>query len=170
MKSVTGYGAVQNGAVIVSQRSRFDSAIADTFEDGERVAVTVEKSTRNLRQNGLYWLWVGIIEKETGNDRRWIHHYNKDTFNRITVSHVKRSGEIEDETFAGDTHDLSVDAFAEFMQRVQMGWAEQGVDLPSPNDEEYIPAPSNLLESRDGTGTTGRSTEMSGVDHHSEGQ
>lgn len=138
-KSVTGFGVVRaGGTVLISHRSRFDSAIVDTFGEGERVCVTVEKTTRSLRQNNLYHVWCTKIGEHFGCSKEYIHAENKRLFNRRTeIKTNPRTGEITEDEYPASTADLSVDAFAEFMQRVQQRWAEEGIDLPGPNDEEY---------------------------------
>jgi len=138
MKSVTGYGVVNGGKVVVSHRARFDSQVAETFEDGERVAVTVEKSTRSLRQNRMYWWWCNKVAAHFGCDPDYIHAENKRLFNaKVTAKADPHTGAITEESYPGSTADLAVDAFAAFMERVQRAWTEQGVDLPEPNDDEY---------------------------------
>ena len=141
-KRVWSSGVVEGGKIVLSHRNRFDDSISREFKEGDRVMLTVERSTRNLRQNALYWLWVGMISKENGWDIDYIHHHNKTTYNLVTVINPNPdTGEFEEVQYPGDTHKMSLDAFAEFMERVQRGWAEQGIDLPSSNDEEQPPGP-----------------------------
>lgn len=142
MKSVTGFGVVRSGGILISHRTRFDERIAKTFDADEKVMVTVERVTRNLRQNALYWVWCTKIGIHFGCDPEYIHSENKRLFNgKVTVKVDPRTGAITEETFPASTADLSVDAFALFLEKVQRNWTEQGVDLPSPNDDEFTPAP-----------------------------
>lgn len=144
MKSITAFGTAHGGKPVLTSRTRFYARFAEAFKDGEKFAITVQKSTRNLRQNALYWVWCTLIAKEYGCSPEYIHAENKRLFNRITEPYADpKTGEIHEVEYAGSTSELSVDAFAEFMERVQRGWASQGVDLPSANDEEYTPASAN---------------------------
>lgn len=137
-KRVFASATMRDGKIQIAHRTRFDDMVARAFADGERVMLTVEKSTRNLRQNALYWHWVGIVSNALGWDPDYTHHENKRRFNLRTVMRADPStGEMMEEQFPGPTHNMSVDLFAEFMERVQRGWAEEGIDLPSANDEEY---------------------------------
>jgi len=137
-KRVIGHGAMVGGRPTLSHRTRFYEECAAEFGDGERVCITVEKSTRNLRQNALYWVWCTLVGKERGWEKEYTHYLNKLTCNRTTVAIADpRTGEIKEDYYPGSTSVLSVDAFAEFMARVQRYWAEEGIDLPSSNDEEY---------------------------------
>jgi hypothetical protein len=43
-------------------------------------------------------------------------------------------GEIRETSNGASTADLPVDAFAEFMERVQRFWAEQGISLPTSDE------------------------------------
>ena len=128
----------EGGKVHLSHRERFEENVAKTFKPGTRLMFTAEKDTRKLRQNNLYWLWVGIIETEYGWDPEYTHNWNKEQFNMKTVLNANQTtGELEEVKTPGDTHAMSVDSFEEFMERVQRGWAERGINLPSSNDEVY---------------------------------
>jgi len=135
-KRVLALGAVdENGGVSVSHREQFIARVVEAFR-GLRVVWIVEKETRSLRQNALYWgLWVDLIHKELGWDESYIHHWNKEHFNLRTESVADpKTGEIKDVSWPGDTHDMPKDAFSEFLERVQRGWAEKGIDLPWPDE------------------------------------
>lgn len=140
-KNVTGFGVVRaGGTVLISHRSRFDAQVSDTFTDGERVCITVEKSTRSIRQNKLLWVWNKIIGDELGLTPEEVHEYDKGRINPIHRTRVdRRTGEVVDMVIPRSTHDMPKDVFAEMMNTKQRLWAEEGIDLPSPNDEEYTP-------------------------------
>lgn len=82
-----------------------------------------------------------MVGEKRGWEKEYTHYLNKLTCNRKTIFIPNvNTGEIREETYPTSTATLSVDAFAEFMTRVQQRWAEEGIDLPSSNDEEYAPA------------------------------
>ncbi len=137
-RRVVGYGASVGGKPVLTHQTRFYESFAREFKDGERFCITVTRSTRKLRQNALYWVWCTMVGDHFGCSPEYIHAENKRLFNRRTeVKTDPRTGAITEDEYPGSTAELSVDAFAEFMARVQRGWAEQGVDLPSSNDKEF---------------------------------
>lgn len=137
-KRVISYGVSVGGKPELTHRPRFLQEFAEQFPDGERFVATFDKPTRSHRQNALYWLWCTKVGLERGWEKEYTHYLNKLTCNRKTVFIINvHTGELTEDIYPASTADLSVDAFAEFMRRVQQRWAEEGIDLPSPNDEEY---------------------------------
>jgi len=134
-RRVLAPGAVGlDGGITISRREKFVEEIQEYFK-GMRVMWTVEKATRSLRQNALLWFWESKLSKELGWDKKYVHHYNKEHYNLQTESHADpKTGEIKDVSWPGDTHDMPVDAFNEYLERVQRGWAEEGYDLPWPDE------------------------------------
>lgn len=139
MKSVTGYGVVRaGGAIIISHRARFDSQVAETFEDGERVAVTVEKSTRTLAQNRRLWRMNDTIGRQVGMSKEDVHAASVLALNQRHATYLdKTSGELVDIVFGGSTHDMNITAMADYQERFVRYWAMRGYDaLYGYNDQE----------------------------------
>jgi len=133
MKRLLASGSVEVGKLALDSTDRFKEGLRQF--DGCRVLVDVKKETRNLRQNALYFVWVGIISSELGWDREYTHVYNKHEYNlKTTIITDRKTGEMMEVQYAGDTHDMAYDEFSEFMNRVQIGWAEKGIVLSSPED------------------------------------
>jgi hypothetical protein len=134
-RRVLTLGAVGlDGGITISHREKFVEQVQHEF-CGMRVMWTVEKTTRSLRQNALLWWWESVLSQELGWDKDYVHYYNKERFNLKTESHAdKKTGEMKDVSWPGDTHDMPVDAFNEYLERVQRGWAEEGYDLPWPDE------------------------------------
>lgn len=123
-----------DGGITISHRGKFMERIQQQFK-GKRFLLIATRATRSVRQNALLWLWETMISEQFGWDKGYTHHYNKEHFNLRTKSYADRkTGEIVDVTWPGDTHDMPVDAFNEYLERVQRGWAEEGVDLPWPDE------------------------------------
>jgi hypothetical protein len=158
-KRVTSYGVSAGGKPVLAHRTRFYEDFAKTFKDGEKFELSATMSTRTSRQNRLYFFWIGLICKHFSWDKGYAHWYCKNRFNLQTVLvPVLGTGEIIEVQYPGSTADLTVDEFQEFLDRMQRGFAEEGCDLPSPNDEEY-PATVEQLESRADSAKGGRAAE-----------
>jgi hypothetical protein len=128
---------VENGKLRLTHRGRFDQAISELFKGN--VLVTVEKETRSLAQNALLAVWVDQIAQELGWDHDYTRWYIKDTFNRKHGNCInKETGEVVEVSWPGDTHDLPKDAFSELLERIQRGFAEQGVQLLWPDELKTI--------------------------------
>lgn len=96
-----------------------------------RLSVTVWRPVRSLASNRLYWLWLGVIAKDTGNDVDDLHSYCKQTFlpqRPLTIGDVTV-------TMTGSTAKLDSGEFTRYLDRVQ-AWAsvELGIVLPSPGE------------------------------------
>ena len=99
------------------------------------VIITVQRATRSLLQNALYWKWNQIISEETGMDPNDVHEFNKSECNHDHFSWCdKTTGELRDRVIPKSTANLSKDAFSEFLERVQRFWATQGYSLPWPDE------------------------------------
>jgi hypothetical protein len=135
-KKVLGFGVVQAGGVVrVSHRTKFDSAVEREFKVGEKVALTVEKSTRTLRLNALYWFWIGIIMDTFGWKKGYTHDFCKRTFNlETTMIPNRETGELMEVSYPASTADLSIDRFLEMLTEMQQYFAEQDCDLPWPQE------------------------------------
>src|SRR3990167_2186107 len=71
------------------------------------------KRQRSLDQNSLYWLWLGIIEGETGNDKNALHDFFKSKFLKRTKEVFGKTYEVVESSALQDTID-----FMEFMKKV----------------------------------------------------
>lgn len=87
---------------------------------------------RSLAQNRLMWLWFACLEHETGQPAMDFHdHYCIKFLAHDFVDPA--TGVVE--RVGGHTSELSKDAFAEFLNKVQADAAEWfGITLPSPDD------------------------------------
>ena len=60
--------------MVIAQIRRLD--LSKTFT----VEITEKKPVRTISQHRLYWLWLGCIAFETGNDKDDIHEFFKGKF------------------------------------------------------------------------------------------
>lgn len=107
------------------------------FND-KRVVITIEKlkSTRSIRQNALWWLYIGIIAKEIGYTKDELHEICKFKFlKREKVN--EKTGEVFE--YSGSTTKLSKTEFGELVDSI-IRWASEsfGIVLPSPGDQSEM--------------------------------
>lgn len=87
---------------------------------GRKVQITItDEFDRTAGQNRLWWLYVSILSKETGNEQKEIHEELKAKFM----------------PFATSTTELSTEQFRSVVNEISV-WAAQflNVILPDPND------------------------------------
>jgi hypothetical protein len=110
-----------------------------------RVVVDVYRKRRSIAQNALLWKWNDAIRKwlfdsgvgfknEDGETIRpytseEIHAWHKQIFLAATVVDIKGTA-VKEYRSRG----LTVMAFSEFLNSIDMYWAEQGLQLPHPDD------------------------------------
>lgn len=89
-----------------------------------------ENKIRSIRQNRLYRLWLGIIEKETGNDHNALHAMMKKKF-LSKRKLVKLNGKRSYSNIEWSTTELSVKKFTEFLNKVYTFFSDFGYVLPT---------------------------------------
>lgn len=88
----------------------------------------VIESTRTMSQNRLYWLYLGVIERETGENASELHEYFKRTF--LTPKFIKiRGKEIE---VYPTTTSLKKGEFSEYLEKINAD-----TNIPIPDTEAY---------------------------------
>lgn len=101
--------------------------------------LSAEKATRSAEQNAFLWVLNTIVANDLGWEPEEVHDFTK---SKIHLKHKSRvdlkTGEIIDESFPGDTHDLPKDAFSEYIEKFVRYWAEEGIILP--DSEEQVRA------------------------------
>jgi len=85
---------------------------------------------RTIAQNRLYWSWLNIIEKETGNDYDSLHAMMKKKF-LSKRKLVKLNGKRSYSNIEWSTTELSVKKFTEFLDKVHLFFSELGYYLPT---------------------------------------
>ena len=95
------------------------------------VSIKQRRKSHSQSQRGLYFMWVGIIADETGNDKDFLH----DIFERKYLTPKVRE-------FQGEEHlvytivGLPPDEMSAYMSRVQaFAGAELGIMLPLPEEQ-----------------------------------
>ena len=98
------------------------------------VSVRLHREKRSNPQNAWYWTIVGLVAKETGNDKETIHKFFAKKFLGYDVK------EIGGEKIAviKSTTSLGTDEFSEFLYEVEGFCANDlGIILPDPNSPIY---------------------------------
>jgi hypothetical protein len=132
MKRITATGDIENGVLTIHKRGVFDAQLKQM---SGTVLLTVERLTRTQRQNAFYHVWNGIIEKELGWDAGDAHEWSKLMCNpRVLRAETSVLHETQEQVIGASTANLSIDAFAEYLERVRIYWAvEHGIELPDAN-------------------------------------
>ena len=87
----------------------------------------IKKPIRSLSQNALYWLYLHIIERETGNTSYDLHEFYKRT--KLPPKFIKINGkEIK---IPSSTRDLSKIGFGEYMDKIS---ADCEIPIPDPHE------------------------------------
>ena len=100
-----------------------------------KLSLEEDRKKRNNAQNRLYWKWIWIISKETGNDDEWLHAMMKKKF-LSKRKLVKLGGKRSYQNIEWSTTDLSVKEFSEFLNKVHLFFSELGFILPTMDDNE----------------------------------
>jgi len=86
-------------------------------------------TARSIQQLNLYWKWVGIIARDTGNDTYGLHEVLKEKF--LVPIIVVLNGETSK---VYTTKRLKVREMYEYMTRVSVLAGEYGIFLPIPEE------------------------------------
>ena len=76
------------------------------------------KGKRSNQQNALYWLYLEILEKETGNNANELHEYFKRKFLPPQSSKLKLKGNIIEFKIPRSTTKLNKITFGEYLEKI----------------------------------------------------
>ena len=134
MKRIIAAGRVDGGKLHLNARKTFEEQLREI--EGQ-VVLTVQRSTRSLRQNDLLWVYNTLVGRELGWDPEEVHEFTKSKINLVHKTRLDKStGELVDESFPGGTHDMAKDEFSDYLERYVSYWAVGGIVLQSP--EEFL--------------------------------
>lgn len=111
--------------LVPNDMSMFHFCIGD-FKNGEEVTVTIESLVRprSAEQNGLFYMYVNIIHKDTGNDINTIKHLAKMEAN----IRYEESGELK------STARMTTVEMNKLIDTIYRIGTEAGIYLPQPED------------------------------------
>jgi len=112
---------------------RAAAAFAQWKADHEGAEVIIEpfKPTRSRSQNSYYWLYLGIIAAETGDNADDLHEF----FKRTLLPPVFKTIRGEEVRLPGSTTDLDKAQFGEYLDKIA---AMTEVPLPDPESAGFI--------------------------------
>jgi len=92
-----------------------------------------QKPLRSLNQNALYWLFLSVIERDTGNNARTMHDYLRATLlppKHIVIRGKNAQHEVE---VPYSTTELTKNEFSDYITKIE---AHVGMACPDPHDLE----------------------------------
>jgi hypothetical protein len=99
--------------------------------DGKYITIELEKVGRTNSQNSYYWFYLGVIERETGENSDDLHEF----FKRKLLPPVFKTIRGEEIKLPASTTDLDKIGFGEYLDKIS---ALTNVPLPNPEDAGYI--------------------------------
>ena len=123
---------VQKGKIAIETPDKWKKYLLG-FSDGTKMVVYIDrkKNTRSLSQNAFYWLYLGVIESETGNTANDLHELFKRKFlppqEKVILGQAIK--------LPSSTANLSKYDFSEYMEKI---CAESGVPIPDPELAGFI--------------------------------
>ena len=104
---------------------------------GKYVKIEKPKSVRSIQQNRFYWLYLHLIQEETGNLADDLHEYFKRKLLPPKFIKIKVKGKLQEIKIPASTTELSKLEFGEYLDRIG---AESGVAVPDPKAlADFIP-------------------------------
>lgn len=115
-------GVVENGQIVLKGRM---------WPDGTKLVVDVLKKRRSQSQNSYYWVYLGVIEQETGNNADDLHELFKRTL--LPPKFVTAMG--KEFKIPRSTTELNRAEFGEYMDKI---CALTNIPLPDIEAAGYI--------------------------------
>lgn len=125
-KGKTGRWELMDFGTSYNEARLHDFLIAN---DGKIFRIEKEVTTRSLSQNKLYWMYLGIIERETGNSANDLHEYFRRTL--LPPTFIKAMG--KEIRIPKSTTDLKKHEFSEYLEKIA---AE--TNIPVPDTAEHM--------------------------------
>jgi len=121
-------GYVDKGKLKITNEDVFRSYVARLKGEVE-IIVRKKKSQRSIRQNSLYWMYIGIISDALGYDTEEMHS----TFKAMYLT--DKSGKLP---IVRSTTALNKIEFGEYIDKIVRKSAELGIILPDPQKIDEI--------------------------------
>lgn len=98
------------------------------------VTIKLHREKRSNPQNQLYWAIVGLVAKETGNDKDTVHRF----FAKQFIGYDTRTIGEERIAIVRSTASLSTEEFSEYLDKVMSFTSQElGIIIPDPNSPIY---------------------------------
>lgn len=99
--------------------------------EGRHVTIELEKKGRSRSQNAYYWVYLGVIARETGDNADDLHEF----FKRKLLPPIHKTIMGREVRLPASTTDLSKADFGEYLDKI---CALTNVPLPDPEAVGYI--------------------------------
>jgi hypothetical protein len=106
------------------------------YPDADKAIIEIkdDKESRSVKQNRLYWEWIGtVISPELGYTKDETHAILRDKFLGYTETTTKLSVIKE----LRSTTKLNVKEFKDYLEQIDILMSEYGIILPRPEDVYY---------------------------------
>lgn len=119
--------------------SEFNQARWKEFAEkntGKTVRIELPEPSRTNTQNNFYWLYLSVIERETGNNQNDLHEFFKRQFlppQKITVT---INGQEMERMIPASTTKLSKNDFGDYLDKI---CALTNVPIPDPQAAGFLP-------------------------------
>lgn len=120
-------GKKLNGLFAHDTPTKWRDYLAGLPEDTKLVIdIDKAKNKRSLSQNAFYWLYLGVIENETGNTAQDLHELFRRKFLKPTIKTILG----KEYTLPSSTTSLSKHEFTEYLDKI---CAEVEIPIPDPS-------------------------------------
>jgi len=120
------FSRIQAGKLLLNNIKNFNDFLASQKDGVYEIRIKKWRKKRSLQQNNLYWLWIGIIAKDTGYDGDELHT----TFRGMFLTDESKKLPLIRSTTA-----LTTMEFGQYLGKIERKMADMGISLPHP--EEY---------------------------------
>ena len=100
--------------------------------EGKQYRIELDISTRSMSQNKLYWLYLEVIEKETGNSADNLHQLFRRTLLPPKFIKIEIKGKKQEIKIPKSTTELKKNEFCDYMDKI---CAE--TNIPIPDSEKW---------------------------------
>ena len=98
--------------------------------------ITIKRASekRSINQNSLLWMWLSLMERETGTPKTEFYKFYKQKF----LSRSVQIGNRIENDCTDDPKELTKERFTDFLRKVQADAAQEfGIQLPVPEDRFF---------------------------------
>ena len=133
--------SIENGKPRIATPDSYKRYLSG-FNEGEKIVIDIEKkkNKRSLSQNAYYWIYLGVIENETGNTADDLH----ELFKRKFLLPQEKTILGQQIKLPASTTSLSKHDFSEYLDKVA---SLTNVPIPDPSlvgytiGNDYVSAP-----------------------------
>lgn len=134
---------IQNGKIALDTPESYKRYLSG-FDEGTKLVLDIDrkKNTRSLSQNAYMWLYLGVIENETGNTASDLHEFFKRKFLPPETKTIMGT----DIRLPASTTNLSKHDFSNYLDKI---CAMTGVPIPDPLLAGYTSNKSQYISSKE---------------------